>query len=67
MGQFFFMGLVGIILASLVNFWLQSEAIYWVTTYIGIIVFVGITAYDTQAIKYSRAHLPMPPAKARPR
>lgn len=50
-GSFFFMGLVGIILASLVNFWLQSEAIYWVTTYIGIIVFVGLTAYDTQAIK----------------
>jgi uncharacterized protein len=50
-GSFFYMGLIGIILASLVNFWLQSEAIYWVTTYIGVLVFVGLTAYDTQAIK----------------
>jgi uncharacterized protein len=50
-GSFFFMGLVGIILASVVNLFLQSEAIYWVTTYIGVIVFVGLTAYDTQAIK----------------
>jgi uncharacterized protein len=50
-GSFFFMGLVGIILASLVNLWLQSEAIYWVTTYIGVFIFIGLTAYDTQAIK----------------
>jgi len=50
-GSFFFMGLIGIILASLVNFWLQSEAVYWVITYIGVFVFVGLTAYDTQAIK----------------
>lgn len=50
-GSFFFMGLVGIILASLVNLFLQSETIYWVTTYIGVIVFVGLTAYDTQYLK----------------
>ncbi len=50
-GSFFFMGLIGIILASLVNFFLQSETIYWVTTYIGVIVFVGLTAYDTQYLK----------------
>ena len=50
-GSFFFMGLMGIILASLVNFFLQSEAVYWVITYIGVFVFVGLTAYDTQAIK----------------
>ncbi len=50
-GSFFFMGLVGIILATVVNFFLQSEAIYWVITYIGVFVFVGLTAYDTQAIK----------------
>ena len=35
----------------MVNFCLQSEAIYWVITYIGVFVFVGLTAYDTQAIK----------------
>jgi uncharacterized protein len=50
-GSFFFMGLVGIILASVVNLFLQSEAIYWVVTYIGVLVFVGLTAYDTQNLK----------------
>ncbi len=50
-GSFFFMGLVGIILASVVNLFLQNEAIYWIVTYIGVFVFIGLTAYDTQAIK----------------
>jgi FtsH-binding integral membrane protein len=50
-GNLLFMGLVGIILASLVNLFLQSEAVYWVTTYIGVIVFVGLIAYDTQKLK----------------
>lgn len=50
-GSFFFMGLVGVVLASLVNLFLQSPTIYWVTTYIGVIVFVGLTAYDTQYLK----------------
>ena len=50
-GNMAFMGLIGVILASLVNFWLQSSAIYWITTYIGIAVFVGLVAYDTQKIK----------------
>jgi hypothetical protein len=35
----------------LVNFFFKSSAVYWVTTYIGILVFVGLTAYDTQKIK----------------
>jgi len=51
LGSFLFMGLVGIILASLVNFFLKSDALHWVITYAGIIVFVGLTAYDTQKIK----------------
>lgn len=50
-GGFLFMGLIGIILASLVNFWLQSPAVQWAVTYIGVLVFVGLTAYDTQKIK----------------
>jgi hypothetical protein len=50
-GGFFFMGLVGIIIASFVNMFLQSSMIYWVTTYAGVLVFVGLTAYDTQKIK----------------
>ncbi|MBF0509755.1 MAG: Bax inhibitor-1/YccA family protein [Deltaproteobacteria bacterium] len=50
-GGFFFMGLIGIIIASLVNLFLHSETIYWVVTYAGVLVFVGLTAYDTQKIK----------------
>ncbi|PLX81541.1 MAG: hypothetical protein C0616_04370 [Desulfuromonas sp.] len=50
-GSFFFMGLIGIIIASVVNIFLQSEMIYWITSYIGVFVFIGLTAYDTQKIK----------------
>jgi len=50
-GSFLFMGLIGIVIASVVNLFLHSEMIYWVTTYIGVFVFVGLTAYDTQKIK----------------
>lgn len=51
MGNLCFMGLIGIILASVVNFWLHSPAIMWATTYIGILIFTGLTAYDSQKIK----------------
>ena len=50
-GSFLFMGLIGIILASIVNIFMQSSAVYWVVTYAGILIFVGLTAYDTQKIK----------------
>jgi len=50
-GSFFFMGLIGIILASVVNIFLNSPMIYWVVTYAGILIFVGLTAYDTQKLK----------------
>ena len=50
-GNMLFMALIGIILASLVNFWLKSEALMWAVTYIGVVVFVGLTAYDTQKLK----------------
>jgi FtsH-binding integral membrane protein len=50
-GSFLFMGLIGIILASVVNLFLHSEAVYWVVTYVGVLVFVGLTAYDTQKLK----------------
>ena len=50
-GNLLFMALIGIILASLVNFWLKSEALMWAVTYIGVVVFVGLTAYDTQKLK----------------
>jgi FtsH-binding integral membrane protein len=50
-GSFFFMGLVGIILASIVNIFLKSPTINFVVSAIGVIVFVGLTAYDTQKLK----------------
>jgi FtsH-binding integral membrane protein len=50
-GQYLFMGLIGIIIASLVNFFLRRETLYWIISYIGVAVFVGLTAYDTQIIK----------------
>ncbi len=49
-GSFFFMGLIGIVIASLVNLFLQSSALQWAISYIGVLVFVGLTAYDTQQI-----------------
>jgi len=50
-GNLLFMALIGIVLASLVNIWLKSTALMWVVTYIGVVVFVGLTAYDTQKLK----------------
>ena len=50
-GNFMMMGLFGLIIASIVNLFLRSEMIYWLTTYAGILIFVGLTAYDTQKIK----------------
>ena len=51
MGQFMFMGLIGIIIASVVNFFIQSSGMSMIISYIGVIVFVGLTAYDTQKLK----------------
>src|SRR5208337_521710 len=51
MGSFLMMGLIGIIIASVVNFFFSSPAFYWLITYAGIAVFVGLTAYDAQKIK----------------
>ena len=50
-GSFLFMGLIGIILAMIVNWWLQSAMLDFVVSGIGVLVFVGLTAYDTQRIK----------------
>lgn len=50
-GSFMFMGLIGIIIASVVNIFLRNPAIYYMIGYIGVIIFVGLTAYDTQKIK----------------
>src|SRR5690606_10086618 len=50
-GTFLFMGLIGIIIASLVNIWLASSMLQWIVSVIGVGVFAGLTAYDTQQIK----------------
>ena len=50
-GSFLFMGLIGLVIASLVNMFLHNEMIYWITSYLGVFIFVGLTAYDTQKIK----------------
>jgi len=50
-GSFLFMGLIGIVIASLVNIFLRSNAVSWVVSAIGVIVFTGLTAYDTWKIK----------------
>ena len=51
MGSFLMMGLIGIIIASIVNMFLQSSAMHFVISVIGVLIFVGLTAYDTQKIK----------------
>jgi FtsH-binding integral membrane protein len=45
------MGLIGIIIASVVNIFLKSSSLYWAISLIGVFVFVGLTAYDVQKIK----------------
>ena len=50
-GSFLYMGLWGIILASLVNIFLKSPAMYFVVSILGVLIFVGLTAFDTQKIK----------------
>jgi uncharacterized protein len=50
-GSFLFMGLIGVIIASLVNMFVQSSALQFALSIAGVIVFVGLTAWDTQMIK----------------
>ena len=53
MGSFMVMGLFGLIIASVVNIFLQSSGLQWALSVIGIVIFAGLTAWDTQAIKES--------------
>jgi FtsH-binding integral membrane protein len=50
-GSFLFMGLIGILIASVVNFFMKSEMLQWVVSVIGVFVFAGLAAYDTQKVK----------------
>lgn len=51
MGSFLFMGLIGLIIAMIVNIFLQSSAMEFIISIIGVLIFTGLTAYDTQKIK----------------
>ncbi len=51
LGSILCMAIIGIVLASLMNIWLKSSSLMWVITYIGVLVFVGLTVYDTQKLK----------------
>ncbi len=50
-GQFMFMGLIGIIVASVVNLFIGSSGLSMIISYLGVFIFVGLTAYDTQKLK----------------
>ena len=55
-GSFLFMGLIGVVIASVVNIFVGSSSVSWVISGIGVIVFTGLTAYDTWKIKEMAAH-----------
>jgi FtsH-binding integral membrane protein len=57
MGSFLVMGVVGLIIASVLNIFLQSSALHWAISFIGVGVFAGLTAYDTQRLKLEYAQL----------
>lgn len=50
-GNLLFMALIGLIIATLVNLFWQNQILYWVVSYAGVLIFIGLTAYDTQKIK----------------
>jgi len=50
-GNILFMALIGLVIASLVNMFLKSEMLYWISSYAGVLIFVGLIAYDTQKLK----------------
>ncbi len=52
LGGFMSMGLIGIIIASVINLFIRSSAMTMIISYIGVLVFVGLTAYDTQKLKH---------------
>lgn len=50
-GSIALMALIGVIIASVVNIFLKSSTLYWIITIVGVLVFVGLVAYDTQKLK----------------
>ena len=64
MGSFMFMGLIGIIIASIVNLFLASSMLSFVISCVGVIVFTGLTAYDTQKLRQFGEAAPLDDAAA---
>jgi FtsH-binding integral membrane protein len=56
-GSLLFMLLIGLILASIINIFLGSTMLYWIATYVGIFIFTGLIAYDTQKLKNMGAYV----------
>ena len=54
-GSFLFMALIGLIIASVVNIFLKSATMMWIVSFVGVLIFVGLTAYDTQQVKHLAA------------
>lgn len=50
-GNILLMALIGLIIASIANFFMESKMFYWIVTYVGVLIFVGLTIYDSQKIK----------------
>ena len=50
-GRFCFMALIGLIVATIVNIFWTNDTLYWAITYLGVLIFCGLTAYDTQKIR----------------
>jgi FtsH-binding integral membrane protein len=50
-GSLLYMALIGLIIASVINFFMGSEMLYWITTYVGVFIFTGLIAFKTQNIK----------------
>jgi FtsH-binding integral membrane protein len=51
LGKILFMALIGLVVASIVNIFVASSALYWIVSYAGVIIFAGLTAYDTQRLR----------------
>ncbi|CCG54446.1 Putative transmembrane protein of unknown function, Inner membrane family protein [Flavobacterium indicum GPTSA100-9 = DSM 17447] len=51
MGKILMMALIGLVIASIVNIFMESTLLYWITSYVGVFIFTGLIAYDTQKIK----------------
>lgn len=51
LGNILFMALIGLLIASIANFFMESQMFYWIVTYLGVLIFVGLTVYDSHKIK----------------